>query len=144
LLTFSPSILLNKRQAQPPQQSPLPPQSPVPQQPISGVSTCFASADICTDSTNSCSGRGQCLQASKAGRTCFICACSKTSDKGKTQTWVGDACERKDISGPFVLLAGSTIALILLIAGSISLLAGISSEKLPSTLTGGAVNGKRE
>jgi hypothetical protein len=144
LLTFSPSKTLHRRQAQPPQQSPLPPPSPIPQQPIGGVSTCFTSVDICTNSTNSCSGRGDCLQASKAGKTCFVCTCSKTTDKGKTQTWVGDACERKDISGPFVLLAGSTVALILLIAGSLSLLAGIGSEKLPSTLTGGAVSGKKE
>jgi hypothetical protein len=144
LLMFSPSTSPRRRQAQPPQQSPLPPQSPIPQQPISGVSTCFTSADVCANSTNSCSGRGECLQASKAGRTCFICACSKTTDKGKTQTWVGDACERKDISGPFVLLAGTTVALILLIAGSISLLGAIGSERLPSTLTGGAVSGKKE
>jgi len=85
------------------------------------------------------------LQASKAGKTCFVCACNQTTTpNGKTQTWVGDACERKDISGPFVLLAGSTIALILLIAGSISLLAGIGDEKLPSTLTGGAIGAKKD
>jgi len=80
------------------------------------------------------------MQASKAGKTCFVCACNQTSTaNGKIQTWVGDACERKDISGPFALLAGSTIALILLIGGSISLLAGIGEETLPSTLTGSAV-----
>lgn len=104
LLTFSssasPLAKRQKRKAQPPQQSPFPRPSPIPQQPIGGVSTCFASADVCTNSTSSCSGRGECLQASKAGKTCFICACSRTSsEKGKTQTWVGDACERKDISG---------------------------------------------
>jgi hypothetical protein len=41
-------------------------------------------------------------------------------------------------------LAGSSIVLVLLIAGSISLLAGIGDEKLPSTLTGGAVGAKKE
>jgi len=144
LLTFSASSPPSKRQVQPPQ-SPLPSPSPVPQQPIGGVSTCFLSADICVNSTNSCSGRGECLQASKAGKTCFVCACSQTkTQNGKTQTWVGDACERKDISGPFVLLAGSTIVLILLIGGSLSLLAGIGDEKLPSTLTGGAIGARKE
>jgi len=163
LLTFSASTSRSKRLVQPPQ-SPLPPPSPIPQQPISGVSTCFLSEDICTNSTNSCTGRGVCLQASKAGKTCFVCACNKTTTSdGKTQTWVGDACERKDISGlviflvticciipnrfflrPFVLLAGSSIALVLFIAGSISLLAGVGDEKLPSTLTGGAVGVKKE
>jgi len=85
------------------------------------------------------------MQASKAGKTCFVCACNQTTTQdGKTQTWVGEACERKDISGPFVLLVGSSIVLILLIAGSISLLAGIGDDKLPSTLTGGAVGAKNE
>lgn len=103
LLTYSDSAQpLTRRQqqkAQPPQ-SHFPAPSPIPQQPISGISTCFTSADVCANSTNSCSGRGECMQASKAGKTCFICACSQTSSqKGKTQTWVGDACERKDISG---------------------------------------------
>jgi len=144
LLTYSDSIPRIKRLVQPPQ-SPLPPPSPIPQQPIGGVSTCFLSKDICVNSTNSCSGRGTCMEASKAGKTCFICACNQTTtDNGKTQTWVGDACERKDISGPFVLLAGSTIVLILLIAGSMSLLASIGDEKLPSTLAGGAVGVKKE
>ena len=100
LLTFSASTPIGKRLVQPPQSPLPPPPSPVPQQPIGGVSTCFLSAEICVNSTNSCSGRGQCLQASKAGKTCFVCACNQTmTSDGKTQTWVGDACERKDISG---------------------------------------------
>lgn len=49
-----------------------------------------------------------------------------------------DAC----LNRPFVLLAGSTIVLILLIAGSVSLLATIGDDKLPSTLMGGAVQAK--
>lgn len=99
LLTYPGTAPPSKRRVQPPQ-SPLPPPSPVPQQPIGGVSTCFLTADICANSTNSCSGRGECLEASKAGKTCFICTCNKTTTQnGKTQTWVGDSCERKDISG---------------------------------------------
>ena len=105
LLTFSTSAPPSKRQGQPPQ-SPLPPPSPFPQQPIGGVSTCFLSADVCVNSTNSCSGRGQCMQASKAGKTCFVCACNQTTTQdGKTQTWVGEACDRKDISGLVYVLA---------------------------------------
>jgi hypothetical protein len=104
LLTFSASTPPSKRLVEPPQ-SPLPPPSPVPQQPIGGVSTCFLSVDICVNSTNSCSGRGRCLRASKAGKTCFVCACNQTmTSNGKTQTWVGDACERKDVSGFVIFL----------------------------------------
>ncbi|KZP34437.1 hypothetical protein FIBSPDRAFT_718926 [Athelia psychrophila] len=141
LVTFT-TPPLNRKRAPP--QTPLPPQSPVPQLPISGVSTCFTTAEVCSNSTSACSGRGECMQATKAGKTCFICSCSQTSSKGKTQTWVGDACERKDISGPFVLIAGTTIGLLLLIGGSIALLASIGDDKLPSTLTSSASGPKRE
>lgn len=46
---------------------------------------------------------------------------------------------------PFVLLTGTTIALILLVAGSIALLAAVGATTLPSTLTGAVAGGaKRE
>lgn len=103
LLTYPSASLPSKRQAapQPPQQSPFPQPSrtPQPQQPNGGISTCFTSAEVCSNTTNACSGRGECMQASKAGKSCFVCACAQTKTQGKTQTWVGDACERKDISG---------------------------------------------
>jgi hypothetical protein len=109
VFTFSSSGPTDKRRRAQPPQSPLPSPSPMPQLPIGGVSTCFLSEAICTNSTDSCSGRGECLQASKAGKTCFVCACNKTTtSNGKTQTWVGDACERKDISG----LAASRVTML--------------------------------
>ena len=81
-----------------PQQSPIP--SPLPNQPISSISTCYDSEETCGDATSSCSGRGQCVEVSKAGRTCFICACAATKDsKGRTENWAGESCERKDVSG---------------------------------------------
>ena len=91
---------VDRRETEPPGQTHLPVPNPIPQQPISGISTCFATEDDCAVSTKTCSGRGQCVKASKAGRTCFVCACSMTvSEKGKKETWVGNACERKDVSG---------------------------------------------
>lgn len=83
-------------------QAPIPSNTPSPQQPIGSISTCFATADVCNNSTSSCSGRGTCVQASKAGRTCFVCSCGVTKtgegNKVKTVTWAGQSCERKDIS----------------------------------------------
>lgn len=83
-------------------QAPLPSGVP-PQLPIGSISTCFASLDACNNDTSSCSGRGQCVKASKAGRTCFVCNCGLTkSGEGKnvkTEYWAGEKCERKDISG---------------------------------------------
>ena len=88
------------------QENALQPQAPVrvpPQHPIDSISTCFTTADVCNNATSSCSGRGECLEASKSGKTCFVCACKATkTGKGngvKTEYWVGESCERKDVSG---------------------------------------------
>ena len=81
-----------------PQQSPVP--SSFQTQPVLSISTCHDSQEVCEDATSSCSGRGQCVEISKAGRACFICACAATEDsEGRTENWVGEACERKDVSG---------------------------------------------
>ena len=94
VLTHAP----NSHTKRDPQQSPIP--SPLPNQPISSISTCHDSQEACGNATSSCSGRGQCVEVSKTGRTCFICACAATTDsKGRTENWVGEACERKDVSG---------------------------------------------
>ena len=86
-----------KRQVDQPQ-SPLP--IPHPAEPIGSVSTCFESAAVCGNQTDSCSGHGECVSASKAGKTCFVCACAaSTNEKGQKEEWAGEACERKDVSG---------------------------------------------
>ncbi len=137
---------LNKRQ---PPQSPLPPPLPSPHEPISAISTCYSSEELCEAETDSCSGHGSCAAATKVGRTCYVCACTSTqSDDGqgriKTTKWAGNACERKDISSEFVLLAGTTIGLLLFVLGSVALLVAAGEQKLPSVLTGGVVNSKKD
>ena len=42
-----------------------------------------------------------------------------------------------DFNSPFVLLAGTTIGLLVVIVGSITLLYKVGEVALPSTLTGG-------
>jgi len=148
MLTFSPSHSPELKRAPAPQLSQAPFPRPPPQSPIGSVSTCHTTLDACNNTTSSCSGRGECLGATKVGRTCFVCSCGTTQtgsgNQVKTQTWVGESCERKDISGPFVLLAGTTIVLLLVIAGSISLLYSVGNIELPSVLMGGAVNAKKD
>lgn len=79
-------------------QSPIP--SPVPLPPVGSDRLCFTSEEICSNSTDSCSGHGTCVEANRAGRTCFTCACQATHDSpGRTQYWAGSKCERKDVSG---------------------------------------------
>jgi len=100
ILTYPSPSAQSKRQL--PSQAPLPSSAP-PQQPIGSVSTCFTSAEACSNVTSSCSGHGQCVEATKSGKTCFVCACSATKTgegaKVKTQYWVGESCEKKDVSG---------------------------------------------
>ena len=104
VLTYPSSTHSHAKRQQPPQ-SPLPAPSPSPQLPIGGVSTCHASVDACTNATDSCSGHGSCAQASKAGKTCFVCSCEITQDtSGRRQYWAGDACQKRDISAYVILL----------------------------------------
>jgi hypothetical protein len=114
-------------------------------QPAKAFSSCFSSFLACTDATNGCSGHGQCANTTRAGQQCFVCACTTTvSEAGKTQNWAGDMCERRDVSGPFVLITGTVITLILLMGGSVFLLYAISNQELPSILTGGVTGGARK
>ncbi|KAJ7139058.1 hypothetical protein C8R44DRAFT_605015 [Mycena epipterygia] len=148
VLTFSPSTHTEGKRAPAPQLSQAPFPRPPPQSPISSVSTCHTTLDACNNATSSCSGRGECAGATKSGRTCFVCSCGTTQtgsgNQVKTEIWVGESCERKDISAPFVLLAGTTIVLLLVIAGSISLLYTVGNIELPSVLMGGAVHAKKD
>ena len=90
-------------------QSPLP--SPVPLPPVGSDALCFISEEVCSNSTDACSGHGTCVEANKAGRTCFTCACEATKDSaGRTQYWAGSKCERKDVSG-YVLIDLSRLLL---------------------------------
>lgn len=104
LLTFASTeggVSAEKRQAaaQPPSQSPLPAPSR-PAEPIDSGAHCFTSADACTNATDTCSGHGQCVAGTRAGRTCYVCACGATkSSKGRTLEWAGAKCERQDVSG---------------------------------------------
>lgn len=159
VLTYPTTQLHTKRQQvlQPPQ-SPLPPPSPSPQLPIGGVSTCHVSADACSNATETCSGHGACVQASKAGKTCFVCSCNITHDaSGRRDYWAGDSCQKRDISAyvlrifircsslftysarrPFTLITGTVIAVLLIVIGSVSLLYSIGDQQLPNLLTAGA------
>ncbi|KAG8983669.1 hypothetical protein FRB90_005843 [Tulasnella sp. 427] len=113
---------------------------------VFSTSTCFKSNDTCTEKTNSCSGHGSCSGVTIAGKTCYTCSCSITkNDKGRKQWWAGQACERLDMSTPFALLAGTTLALIVLVVFSVGLLQAVGSEQLPNTLTAAAsAHPKRE
>lgn len=99
------------------------------------LSTCFTSATDLEKATNSCSGHGSAVKTSKGGKPCYRCQCKATEvRKGKKVYWSGAACEKKDISTEFVLLASSVLLLVLASVGSVYFLWKQASEVLPGTL----------
>jgi hypothetical protein len=164
ILTYGSSSLESRQEVPRQSQNPFP-DRPLPQEPIGAISTCFTTTDACQNSTNSCSGRGKCVEASKGGRSCFVCACGVTT-KGdgptlETTKWAGESCERQDVSSyvtpldpqthcsssfyrSFVLLAGTVLVLLIIIFGSISLLYSVGDQALPSILLATAVNSKKD
>ncbi|GAA95169.1 uncharacterized protein L969DRAFT_19353 [Mixia osmundae IAM 14324] len=112
---------------------------------VASYRSCYDSQSSCENSTSTCNGHGSCVSGVQYGKTgCWTCACSPTTEDGKTTVWSGETCQKMDISSPFVLLAGITIVLILSVAASVVLLYQVGEAELPSTLA--AVGGlhKRE
>ena len=56
--------------------------------------------------------------------------------------WGGPACQKKDVSTPFWLLAGITIFLVSVVSWGIGLLVSIGQEELPGVI-GAGVAGPR-
>ena len=67
-----------------------------------------------------------------------------TDDEGgvKTVYWGGAACQKKDVSVQFFLLAGLTIALVGAVTWGVGLLMSVGNEELPSVI-GAGVAGPR-
>ncbi|KIJ56032.1 hypothetical protein M422DRAFT_23471 [Sphaerobolus stellatus SS14] len=125
---------LSRRQ---PPQSPFPIPSVPATAPIFSTSTCFTSEEGCQNATSSCSSRGSCVGVTRAGKTCYVCACGKAPLKegGNNVTWAGGMCEKLDISHEFTLLVGTVLFLIVIVMGSVGLLYSIGDIPLPGTLT---------
>ncbi|KAI0431563.1 hypothetical protein F5Y09DRAFT_304429 [Xylaria sp. FL1042] len=114
------------------------------------VPSCFASQNACETATSSCSGHGVCVDRwgkDNTDNSCFFCHCGKTVDtdsKGREQVfyWGGATCQKRDVSTPFWLFAGVTIALVGTIAFSIGLLFNVGEEKLPGVIGAGVSRSK--
>lgn len=113
-----------------------------PQQRAKRGPQCYSSASDLERDTNGCSGHGKAVESSQGGRKCWRCACTPTRpDKGgKVTYWAGSACEKKDVSSEFILLAGSALVLALVAAGSVYVLYSAGSTELPGTLSGVTIN----
>ncbi|KAL9079872.1 MAG: hypothetical protein Q9157_001274 [Trypethelium eluteriae] len=109
---------------------------------------CFPNADACSGKTNGCSGHGTCelkytnKDQQGSQKECWACKCQNTVDKNDmgqllTTVWGGPACQKRDVSTSFWLLAGFTIAMVSAVAWGIGLLLSMGSEELPSVIGAG-------
>ncbi|KAL5365754.1 hypothetical protein BJX96DRAFT_19145 [Aspergillus floccosus] len=108
---------------------------------------CHASNSSCSEATNNCSGHGFCYKKSSAATEggasdCYVCKCQETTitrDDGTVQKvrWGGAACQKRDISSPFFLIAGITILVVLAISSAIGMLFDVGQGELPGVISAG-------
>ena len=118
---------------------------------------CHASEPLLIKATKNCTGHGypylkykSSNKKSKNGTAaveCWSCNCISTytlSSDGmnKTTVWSGPACQKKDVSAPFFLIAGFTIFIIGIASWGIGLLFGIGQEDLPGVIGAGVAGPK--
>ncbi|OJD21575.1 hypothetical protein ACJ73_07086 [Blastomyces percursus] len=115
--------------------------------PSTMMPVCYSSNETCTEATNNCSGHGSCYRkfASKEDSKgdCYACKCRRTvvrtNEDGtvKTVQWGGAACQKKDVSIPFFIIASLTILMVIAVTGGIRLLFSVGMEELPSVIGAG-------
>ena len=120
--------------------------------PKTTLPVCHSSHELCVATTNGCSGHGRCHRKytdkdSSPGSDCWSCRCVpsvRTNADGKVKTtyWGGPACQKKDISTPFFLLASFSIVMVATVSWGIGLMYSIGQEDLPSVI-GAGVTGPR-
>ncbi|OAX84489.1 hypothetical protein ACJ72_01130 [Emergomyces africanus] len=112
--------------------------------PSTMMPVCYSTNETCTEATSNCSGHGSCYRKfgskENAKGDCYACRCRKTvvrtnSDGTvKTVQWGGPACQKKDVSIPFFIIASLTILMVLAVTGGIRLLFSVGMEELPSVI----------
>jgi hypothetical protein len=108
---------------------------------------CHASNSSCVEATNDCSGHGSCFLKYGSGvegttGNCYACKCHQSlvrNSDGTTQTvqWGGSACQKRDISSPFFLVAGVSLLAIVMVGSAIGMLFSMGSQELPSVISAG-------
>lgn len=115
---------------------------------------CHSTNSSCVEATNNCSGHGHCYLkygSSNEDSTgnCYACQCQQTVVKrsdGSTETvqWGGSACQKRDISSPFFLIAGISVVAVVVISGAIGMLFSMGQEELPSVIGAGVGGSKAQ
>lgn len=115
---------------------------------------CHASNSSCAEATDNCSGHGYCYLKYGTGDegstgNCYACRCQQTvvrKDDGTIQKfqWGGPACQKKDISSPFFLIAGVSVLIIIMVSSAIGMLFSMGREELPSVIGAGVSGSKTQ
>lgn len=119
--------------------------------PLRGIlPACFPTLSACESTTRNCTGHGSCSLAytdaaadsSSPSKNCYSCSCSasvQTTEDGKTKTtyWGGPACQKKDVSVQFWLLALFSVGMVFLVGFAIGEIGGMGGEELPSVIGAG-------
>ncbi|KAK4890573.1 hypothetical protein LTR27_010735 [Elasticomyces elasticus] len=121
--------------------------------PLRGIlPACFTTQASCESSTRSCMGHGSCTlsftdqSAAKDSKSqhCYACQCVptvvKSGEKGElisTTYWGGPACQKKDISIQFWMLALFSVAMVFLVMFAVGTLMEMGGEELPSVIGAG-------
>ncbi|USW54279.1 hypothetical protein Slin15195_G075980 [Septoria linicola] len=118
--------------------------------PLRGIlPACFTSESACESATRNCTGHGKCSlkyhdadQLGPGGQTgldCWSCQCTKPKSEAgkKTTVWGGPACQKKDVSVEFWLIALFTVGLVGLISFAVGTIWEMGSQELPSVIGAG-------
>lgn len=115
------------------------------------IPQCFATLTSCMAQTANCSGHGECANKYGANSTasCFACACKASAVEGarpkkgrKTVHWGGAMCQKEDVSVPFWLIAGFTVAIVGAVTFAVGLLFSVGEEPLPGVIGAGVSRSK--
>ncbi|KAL2826034.1 hypothetical protein BJY01DRAFT_229956 [Aspergillus pseudoustus] len=103
---------------------------------------CYESNSSCTEATSSCSGHGVCYKKYGSGGDCYACRCHETTVRNEDGTerlirWGGSACQKKDVSSPFFLISGVTIAIVVIIGTAIGMIYSVGNVELPGVISAG-------
>ncbi|KAK5124231.1 hypothetical protein LTR85_001934 [Meristemomyces frigidus] len=119
--------------------------------PLPGIlPSCFTSQSQCETQTRNCTGHGSCYKkftdnsAKEQSRykDCYSCGCSasvQTTSDGKTKTtyWGGPACQKRDVSVQFWLIALFTVGIVFVVMFAVGSVWEMGSQELPSVIGAG-------
>ncbi|KAG5950760.1 hypothetical protein E4U53_004459 [Claviceps sorghi] len=132
-----------------PQTTSSPAPKPMMLAPKSRIAACYETLSACNAATRNCTGHGTCKDkyvsgdGIKAGASCFACHCQATREEGKgVKHWGGPSCAKQDVSVPFWLFAGFTVAMVVILSMAVGLLYSVGEEKLPGVIGAGVSRNK--